>query len=526
MRQSLSRLFWCGLRVFIVVCCFSGVTTPAAAGPSTAAEWYAAGRHAVQEAKTIKPNTSRARNVILFVGDGMGIATVTAARILEGQLRGESGEENSLSFERFPYVALSKTYTVNQQTPDSAPTMTAMVTGVKTKDRFLSVSQNGVRDDHTTVRGNELTTILELAEDQGLATGVVTTTRVTHATPAACYAHTVERDWESDADLSPAARAAGFPDIARQLLEFKHGDGLEVVLGGGRSNFLPNTVEDPEEAGAKGRRLDGRDLTAEWVKKPQAVYVWNKAQFENVHPATTRRLLGLFERDHMKYETDRATDRGGEPSLSEMTSKAIDLLSRNKKGFFLMVEGGRIDHAHHAGNAYRALTETIEFAQAVKTALQKTDLRKTLIIVTADHSHTLTISGYPRRGNPILGKVIDPDHEEFAKDQLGLPYTTLNYANGPGYAGASDKQPQGPKTFPHEPKSAGKEPNVRPDLSRVDTTEPRYLQESIFPLPAETHGGEDVAIYATGPGAYLIHGVQEQHVIFHAIKAALFPERR
>ncbi|HXG18928.1 MAG TPA: alkaline phosphatase, partial [Methylomirabilota bacterium] len=143
-----------------------------------------------------------------------------------------------------------------------------------------------------------------------------------------------------------------------------------------------------------------------------------------------------------------------------------------------------------------------------------------------DHSHTLTISGYPRRGNPILGKVIDPDHEEFAKDQLGLPYTTLNYANGPGYAGASDKQPQGPKTFPHEPKSAGKEPNVRPDLSRVDTTEPRYLQESIFPLPAETHGGEDVAIYATGPGAYLIHGVQEQHVIFHAIKAALFPERR
>ncbi|MBI3302276.1 MAG: alkaline phosphatase, partial [Deltaproteobacteria bacterium] len=214
---------------------FTSPMVALAAGPSTPAEWFAAGQQAVKEAKKLKGNVSRAKNVILFVGDGMGIPTVTAARILEGQMRGESGEENLLSFEKLPYVALSKTYSVNQQTPDSAPTMTAMVTGVKTKDRFLSVNQNGVRGDHTTVAGNALTTILELAEDKGLSTGVVTTTRVTHATPGACYAHTVERDWEGDADLSPAARAAGFPDIARQLIEFRHGNGLEVALGGGRS---------------------------------------------------------------------------------------------------------------------------------------------------------------------------------------------------------------------------------------------------------------------------------------------------
>jgi alkaline phosphatase len=496
-----------------------------AAGPNNAAEWYAAGQRAVEEAGKLRANTAPARNVILFVGDGMGIATVTAARILEGQRRGESGEENLLSFERFPYVALSKTYSVNQQTSDSAPTMTAMVTGVKTKDRMLSVNQDARSGDHTTVAGNELTTLLELAEKRGLSTGIVTTARLTHATPGACYAHTVDRDWEVDSQLPPAVRKAGFPDIARQLIEFRHGDGLEVALGGGRSFFLPETVADPEDPGKTGSRLDGRDLTAEWLKKPNAVYVWNKAQLNAVNPANTAHLLGLFESNHMKYETDRATDVAGEPSLSEMTSQAIDLLAKNPTGFFLMVESGRIDHAHHAGNAYRALMDTIELSNAVKVAQEKTDLRSTLIIVTADHSHTLTISGYPKRGNPILGIVIEPDKEEPEKDQIGLPYTTLNYANGPGYTGASDKQPAGTKTYPHRPESYKKEPHNRPDLQGVDTASPRYLQETVLPLNSETHGGEDVAIYATGPQAHLIHGVQEQNVIFHVMKAALFPEK-
>jgi alkaline phosphatase len=515
-------MFFRGALVVAVGLRLVSPVTIQAAGSNTPAEWFAAGQQAVKDAKSLKANPNPATNVILFVGDGMGIATVTAARILEGQLRGESGEENSLSFEKLPYVALSKTYSVNQQTSDSAPTMTAMVTGVKTNDGFLSVNQKGVRGDHTTVADNKLTTILELAEDKGLATGVVTTTRVTHATPAACYAHTVERDWEGDVDLSPTARAAGFPDIARQLLEFSRGDGLEVVLGGGRSKFLPNTTDDPEDQGTKGSRLDGRDLTAEWLTKPHATYVWNKAQFDAVNPATTRHLLGLFERSHLEYEVDRATDTSGEPSLSEMTGKAIDLLAKNQKGFFLMVEGGRIDHAHHAGNAYRALTETIEFSRAVKKAMEKTDPQKTLLIVTADHSHVFTIAGYPKRGNPILGKVIQPDETELAKDLSGLPYTTLSYANGPGYTGASNKQPQGPKNFPHEPGSFSGITSGRPDLTAVDTTTSRYLQEATVPLPAETHAGEDVAIYANGPGAHLFHGVQEQNVIFHVMKDSLF----
>lgn len=488
--------------------------------------WYAQGRAAVEAAKRHTPITGKARNVILFVGDGMGVTTVTAARILDGQLRGEPGEENLLSFERLPYTALIKTYNTNQQTSDSAGTMTAMVTGVKTLAGVLSVDQRVTRGDHTTVKGRELTTIVELAERAGLSTGIVTTTRVTHATPGACYAHSPDRNWEADVHLPAAARAAGFADIARQLIEYPHGDGPEVVLGGGRSFFLPEDAMDPEYPSHRGVRRDGRNLAAEWVKRKNAAYVWNKAQFDAIDAAGTDRLLGLFERSHMQYEHDRAADQGGEPSLSEMTVKAIDLLAKNPKGYFLMVEGGRIDHAHHAANAFRALTDTIEFARAVSVALEKTDRRDTLVIVTADHSHVFTMAGYPTRGNPILGKVKANDSAGAASagyelDGLGMPYTTLGYANGPGYTGASADQPEGHKHYPHPGVGFQGATSGRPDLSAVRTEDPQFLQECTVPFSSETHGGEDVALYADGPQAHLFRGVLEQHVIFHVMIEAL-----
>ncbi len=467
-------------------------------------QWFRDGRAAVERAKKLTPITGKARNVILFIGDGMGVSTVTAARILEGQQRGQPGEENLLSFETLPYTALIKTYSTNQQTPDSAGTMTAIVTGVKTKAGVLSVDQTVTLGDYATVDGRRLLTILELAERAGLSTGVVSTTSVTNATPAACYAHSPARGWESDGGLSQAAKAGGFPDIARQLIEFPYGDGLEVVLGGGRKHFLPDSTEDPEHPGARGARTDHCDLTAEWLRKPKAAYVVDKARFDVVDVTKTDHLLGLFEPRHMQYENDRLKDTAGEPSLSEMTSKAIDLLSKNKKGYFLMVEGGRIDHAHHACNAFRALTDTIEFSNAVRVAMEKTDRRSTLLIVTADHSHVFTIAGYPTRGNPILGKVIGNDGKgrpagDFQRDAGGMPYTTLAYGNGPGYTDTSN----------------------RLDLTTVDTESPTYRQASAVPLRSETHGGEDVPLYADGPCAYLFHGVLEQNVIFHVMAEAL-----
>jgi alkaline phosphatase len=237
-------------------------------------------------------------------------------------------------------------------------------------------------------------------------------------------------------------------------------------------------------------------------------------------------VLGLFDSSHLAFEVDRARDVGGEPSLTEMTVKAIELLRRNPEGFVLMVEGGRIDQAHHLGNAYRALTDTIELSNAVRAALAMTDPRDTLVVVTADHSHVLTIAGYPHRGNDILGKVVALDeHGEpatrYLRDAIGRPFTTLSYANGPGYTGASPEQPEGAKRFPHLPTGYRGIAGGRPDLTRVDTASPDYLQEATVPARNETHGGEDVPVYAGGPGAELFRGVQEQSYVFHAIVEAL-----
>lgn len=489
----------------------------------TAATWYNAGQAALKEAKRLNPNVRRAKNVILFLGDGMGVSTVTASRILDGQLQGKDGEKNSLNMEKLPYVALSKTYSANQQTSDSAPTMTAIVTGVKTNDGELGVDQAVDRKekDNAVIQAHRLTTILELAKARGMATGVVSTARVTHATPAALYAHTAERDWEADSNLPAGATVK---DIAAQSVDnFAPGNGMDVLLGGGRTYFMPNTQSDPEYPATKGRRKDGRDLTAEWKNKFGCAYVWNKAQFDAIDPASTQCLLGLFEPSHVQYEADRANDTAGEPSVAEMTTKAIDLLNKkaegrrhgkdDDKGFFLMVEGGRIDHAHHAGNAYRALTDTIAMDDAVKAAMEKTDPRDTLIIVTADHSHTFTIAGYPKRGNPILGKVVNPGQTALAKAADGMPYTTVSYANGPGY----HVLPVGGDTVYNEPVQAGRVA----DMTDVDTEDQGFHQEALVPLSSETHAGEDVAIFAGGPKAHLLHGVQEQNYIFHVMKDAL-----
>lgn len=493
-------------------------SAPLTAGGISADQWYSNGEQAVKQTLALKPNRHKARNLILFIGDGMGVATVTAARILQGQQRGETGEENLLSFEHFPYVAFSKTYNTDQQTPDSAGTMSAIMTGEKTRAGVIAVDATVRPGDCESARDHSLRTLLEQAELADRSTGIVTTTRLTHATPAATYAHTPQRDWEGDSDLPPQALAAGCKDIARQLIEFPYGDGPEVALGGGRQYFLPESVSDPETPKQHGRRKDGRDLTKEWqATRSGAVYIWNQAQLEALDHSGTDHLLGLFDASHMHYEVDRSQDAGGEPALSDMTARAIEILRKNQRGYFLMVEAGRIDHAHHAGNAYRALTETIELSRAVATARAMSSADDTLIIVTADHSHVFTMAGYPTRGNPILGKVITNDKSGApeSKPKLaddGKPYTTLGYQNGPGYAfdpGLSADKRRKP--------AAGR----GQDLSDIDTADPSFHQQSLVPLSSETHSGEDVAVYADGPDAYLVHGVMEQNVIYHIMRRAL-----
>jgi alkaline phosphatase len=482
--------------------------------------WFEQGQAAVSEARALPSGVGRARNVIVFLGDGMGLTTIVAARILAGQLRGEPGEENQLAFERLPHLCLAKTYNTDRQVPDSAGTMTAILSGAKTRAGVIGLDESVPVNDVAAARQGQLPTLIEEAEDRGLATGIVTTTRVTHATPAAAYAHSPQRDWENDTRLSDAARAMDFPDIARQLIEWPHGDGLDVVLGGGRQQFMPSNLADPEYREIAGLRRDRRDLLAEWRERhPDGRYVWNLDQFEAVDPAHTKQLLGLFEPDHMQFEHDRPKDAAGEPSLAELTEKALAILSRNPRGYVLVVEGGRIDHANHMSNAQRALTDTIAFSDAVDAALQATDTDETLIVVTADHGHVLTLGGYPTRGNPILGKVIENDRDtgeprsEFQKDDTGLPYTTIGYYNGPGALGSA--KPRG-TAHEHGSSSPG-----RRDLRDVDTTAPDFRQVAAVPLRFETHSAEDVPVYAGGPGSQLFHGVQEQSYLYHAMIEAL-----
>jgi len=522
-------------------CASSGATasraSPARSGPihvdvpkiarpaGETAEWWF--RDGAAQAAERGAMAGRAKNVIVFLGDGMSLTTVAAARILEGQRKGGSGEENRLAWETFPATALSKTYNTNSQTPDSAGTMSAIATGVKTRLGVVSIGPQVQRKDCAGALQAPMLSLWELAAGSGMASGVVTTTRVTDATPAATFSHSPERRWENDSQLPDAAKRAGCTDIARQLVESPFAGASDVLMGGGRDNFTSAGQPDPEYPEATGARHDGRDLVAEWLRRhPGGVYAWNARQLAAA-PAD-KPLLALFEPGHMRYEHDRGGDPAGEPSLAEMTRAAIARLSRNPNGFVLLVEGGNIDKANHAGNAYRALADTSAFSDAVRAASELTSAEDTLILVTADHSHTLTLSGYGRRGNPILGKV-HGGHSEgiatdnpaaLARDATGRPYTALNYTSGPGYVGASARQPEGPKRFPHRGEGFTAARDGRPDLTDVDTESPDYMQEAIFPLGSETHGGDDVGIWARGPGSDAVRGSIEQNAIFHILLQA------
>lgn len=476
--------------------------------------WYTAERDAV----LARDDRRKAKNIVLFLGDGMGISTVTAARIYAGQQQGKPGEEHVLSFEQFPITGLSKTYNVNSQTPDSAGTMSAVVTGVKTNISMFGVDEIAQLDDCAGSRDRELVSLLEIAELAGRSTGVVSTARLTHATPAATFAKTPNRDWESDMHMPEDAVAEGCLDVAtqfvthRQRLEEAFGagasDGIEVALGGGRRQFFPE--------GAGGERKDGTDLVARWQAFfPQGSYVENARELKRARSAP---LLGLFDDSHMDYAMQRAEPGATQPSLTAMTLKALELLQRDNDGYLLVVEAGRIDHAHHAGNAANALHDTVELADAVAAVAAEVSSEDTLVLVTADHSHVFTMAGYPRRGNPILGKVIPAWSDEPMLDADGKPYTTLGYMNGRGFRDYGDET-NADVTYA-EPPVVG-----RQDISDIDTTAPGYHQEALVPSNAETHGGEDVAVYASGPGSGNASGSYEQNRIFHILLNATDWER-
>lgn len=429
-----------------------------------------------------------AKNVIFFLGDGMGATTVTAARIYK------YGEAGMLNMEKLERTARIKTFSNDAQTTDSAPSMSAYMTGVKMNNEVISMSANtvavGPSNDsagNKTINkclasnGASVSTLLELAKARGKAVGAVTTTEVTHATPAATYAHICHRDAQYDIATQAVPGGAGYNTAM--------GDGLNVLFGGGANHFTPYDAA----TNTKGR-ADGRNLVNE-MKAKGYVYASNTTEF-NAIPANTSKALGLFTTSsHMSYELDR--DPAKQPSLSEMTAKAIDILSQDPDGYVLMVEGGRIDHALHGTNAKRVMEDTIAFDDAIKTALNKVDLNKTLIVVTADHDHTMVINGYAKKGNPILDISRSYRDGQPNKDADGNTYTTLAFGNGPN------------------------RPNVRTNVDSATALGNDYLQESAIKLNSETHGGADVMLMASGAGASRFKGTMDNTRVFPLLKEAL-----
>ncbi|XP_066946914.1 alkaline phosphatase-like [Macrobrachium rosenbergii] len=461
--------------------------------------WHAHAAEEIQNAMAAATsyNWGIAKNVVLFVGDGMGITPSVAGRIFKGQQRyGHSGEEGYLSWEKFPHMSLVKVYNADRQVPDSAATATAFLCGAKgnyyTVGLDSSVSMNQCLKSLNPKAWQQ--SVLSWAQDDGKDTGFVTTTTVTHATPAALYAHSPNREWECDSSLGPEGH--GCRDIARQLVEDLPGKNIKVIMGGGR---LPmgavSGIQEPHTC----TRTDTRNLAKEWISSKivhgrKVSYVQNKQELLSVDTTKTDYLLGLFANGHMSYETDRKRGLQGEPSLANMTSTAIKILSKNKhRGFFLMVEGGRIDHALHNTQPAKALQDILAFDDAITTALSIVDLKETLFIVTSDHSHVMTINGYPTRGNNILGvaDISAVDH---------LPYTTLMFTNGPSY----DHYWNGTHV-------------TRPDVSSVNISHKEYTPIVAVPNVLESHGGDDVATYAQGPMAHLFHTLHEQTYIAHVM---------
>ena len=441
----------------------------------------------------------RAKNVIFFLGDGMGVNTLTAARIFA------AGEDGELAIDRLPESAFVKTFSNDAQVTDSAASMAAYMTGVKQNNGVISMAF-GTRSIAAgkDANGNSLVsrctggdggaaavTLLELARRRGMAVGVVTNTSVTDATPAATYAHVCHRKLETDIAASLVPGGAGYN---RALGE----RGLDVLFGGGAQNFTPFAKG--------GKRADNRDLLAELSGKGVRV-VNDTAQFDAL--TAGQPVVGLFAPNHMDFDVTRDATR--QPALPAMTAKAIELLAPNKNGFFLMVEGGLIDHALHATLGKRALQETVTYNAALQAALERMEaldpgLKNTLIVATADHDHTLILNGYAARTgkttptNPgVLGLVRNADGTP-SLDGKGQPYTIIGFGTG-------EQRHMGDRTA---------------HLDDATVTRDDYHQEAVVRTRsgAETHGGSDVYLGATGANAELFRGTIDNTRVFYLIKTA------
>jgi len=500
--------------------------------------WHTSGREEIEAALNIVQNRKLAKNIILFIGDGMSLSTVTAARIYKGQQQEKEnqnqnggmaefdGNSAKLSWESFPHVGLSMTYNSDYMVSDSASTAFAMYSGVKTTGYTMGYD-NSIRylDMTSIAEANEVETILDWAQRAGKKTGFVTTTRMTHATPAALYSKTASRFWECEQEIINDIEEGNGntnqddydtihpPDIAQQLLEFESAKKIDVMFGGGRASFLPKNQSDTrwdyDNYDWDCYRLDGRNLIEEWKgNNTKGKYVENREELFGLTMEEDK-VMGIFSNSYVYWDHE-VEENSNNVTLEMMASQAVKFLQAkdNGNGYFIMIEAGRIDQAHHNGRATAALSETVALEKAVASVMDLLEARgekdETLVLVTADHSHTMSIGGYTGRFHDITANVEDPNGFENLADD-GNSLSILSYGNGPGFKLMNTT-------------AKGDWTNITRRLLEDHTAaDVAYRQPSAQPIGSETHGGDDVGIWAIGPMSHLVHGVHQQSYIAHVM---------
>jgi len=441
-----------------------------------------------------------AKSIVIFVGAGLSPSVVTAARV------GRYKEDGALTIDGLPYVARVRTSSLDAQGADSAAAVSAMLTGVKVRNDVVAMDGNtksvGFAPGRDPIRnipgadnrcpangnGGPSPTLIELAIAKGKATGVVTTARLTGAGASSAYAHVCHRDTEYEIARQAVPGGLGYND--------KLGRGVDVMLGG------ISTYWRPYEAGKRPRgRADGRELIGE-LQTRGYTYVTDLVSL-NAAPATANtKLIGLFDfadgdgpwQGAMSHESDRDPNR--EPSLAQMTGRALDVLMKNPAGFVLVVDADGINSALRGGSARRALADTIALDDAVKVAIEKVDLGNTIVIVAGDHATTLAYIGGGRRGVDVLGLQTDPVTGKSLIDSDGNTYTSLVYGTGPN------------------------RPDKRASLDTPTVLNRDYLQESAIKLPRGMGSSADVVVYATGIGAERFRGSIDHPKIFTLLRSA------
>ncbi|KAK5967315.1 Alkaline phosphatase [Trichostrongylus colubriformis] len=369
--------------------------------------WNGIGRSNIERKLQLNPHllkVKRPKNVILFIGDGMGISTVTSARINKNQKAGSQYLNTPLFFEKF--------------------------------------------------------------QSTGLVKGV-------------------EREAEYDYAKVRCSR-----DIAKQLLSYPASE-FKVLMGGGSSYLMDKS--------RNGSREDGMNVDLEWLRlNGNRRILRTPFDLDQVDVASNEKLLGIFSESHFPYYLNETLEnKKAVPRLREMTEKAIEALQQDDDGFFLMVEGGLIDMAEHDNWMHLAFSEVYEFEEAIRAAREMTNPSETLIIVTADHGHALTLPGYLPVEKSLFESSKVARSDENAIEEVDSWVPSMFFATGPGYKKGFEAH------------------------TSTNTEQPFYRQPSAVPTKYGHHGGEDVGIWADGPFSELFSSSLENTEVAYIVKFLL-----